>query len=103
MLALLKRLAPVIEPLNAGDIEQLTLSARGSWRVQFDKGAVVELGRGSEDEVIARTEHFVRTMPRVVAQYQRPLESADLRHDQGFAVRLKGVTTTVQTPSARKR
>jgi len=102
MLAMLRRLTPVLEPLNAGDLAQLTLSARGSWRAELDSGAVVELGRGSEDEVLARTERFVRTMPRVAAQYQRPLESADLRHADGFAVRLKGVTTTVPA-AARKR
>jgi cell division protein FtsQ len=93
----------VLQPLRAGDLAQLTLSARGSWRVELDKGAVIELGRGSEDEVLARTERFVHTMPRVAAQYQRPLESADLRHAEGFAVRLKGVSTTVPAPAARKR
>jgi len=103
MLAMLRRLAPVLEPLNAGDLAQLTLSARGSWRAELDNGAVIELGRGSEDEVLARTDHFVHTMPRVAAQYQRPLESADLRHSDGFAVRLKGVTTNAPATPARKR
>ena len=82
---------------------QLTMSARGSWRVELDKGAALELGRGTEDEVLARTDHFVHTVPRVVAQYQRPLESADLRHADGFAVRLKGVVTNVPAVAARKR
>jgi cell division protein FtsQ len=103
LMAMQRRLAPVLQPLRAGDLAQLTLSARGSWRVELDKGAVIELGRGSEDEVLARTERFVHTMPRVAAQYQRPLESADLRHAEGFAVRLKGVSTTVPAPAARKR
>ena len=95
MLAMQRRLQPVLAPLGAGDLAQLTMSARGSWRVELDKGAALELGRGSEDEVLARTDHFVHTVPRVVAQYQRPLESADLRHADGFAVRLKGVSTAV--------
>jgi cell division protein FtsQ len=30
----------------------------------------------------------------VTASYQRPLLAADLRHPDGYAVRLKGVTTT---------
>lgn len=103
MLAMQRRLQPVLAPLGAGDMAQLTLSARGSWRVELDKGAAIELGRGSEDEVLARTEHFVRTLPRVVAKYQRPLESADLRHTDGFALRLKGVATNVPAVAARKR
>ena len=100
---MLGRLTPVLEALNAGELTALTLSARGSWRVGLDKGATIELGRGSEDELLARTAQFVRTMPRVEAQYQRPLESADLRHAGGFAVRLRGVTTQVQAPAPRKR
>ena len=103
MLAMQRRLQPALAPLGAGDLAQLTMSARGSWRVELDKGAALELGRGSEDEVLARTDHFVHTMPRVVAQYQRPLESADLRHVDGFAVRLKGVVTNVPAQALRKR
>lgn len=102
MLAMQKRLKPVFKGLGAGDIEQLDLSARGSWRVTLDKGAVIELGRGSEDEVVQRSQRFALTVPRVAAQYQRPLESADLRHADGFAVRLKGVTTAVPTKPGRK-
>ena len=93
MLAMARRLTPVLAPLDGGALQQLQLSPRGSWRVLLDKGAQIDLGRGSEDEVLARTQRFVGTMPRVLAAYQRPLESADLRHNGGFAVRLKGITT----------
>lgn len=103
MLAMLRRLVPVLEPLQAGELSELNLSPRGSWRVTLDKGATVELGRGSEDEVIARTQQFVHTLPQVVAAYQRPLESADLRHVGGFAVKLRGVTTSVAAPPVRKK
>ncbi len=102
MLATLQRLAPLLQPLDAGDVLRLDLSARGSWRVALDKGAVIELGRGSEDELAERVQRFVATLPRVVAHYQRPLESADLRHTDGFAVRLKGVTTSLPVKPARK-
>lgn len=103
MLAMYRRLAPALAPLQAGDLTGLHLSPRGSWRVTLDKGATVELGRGSDDEVLARTQHFVRTLPQVVAAYQRPLESADLRHVGGFAVKLRGVTTQVAAPPQRKK
>ena len=101
MLAMLGRLAPVAERLDAR-IETLALSARGSWRVQFDTGAEIELGRGSEDEVIARTERFASTLTQVVSRYQRPLEYADLRHNEGYALRLKGIATvTVPQPAPK--
>ncbi len=104
MLAMQRRLAPLLEGLDAGALRELRLSVRGSWRAELDKGAAIEMGRGSEDELVRRTERFVQTMPRVAAAYQRPLEYADLRHAGGFAVRLRGVTTTVPpAPPARRK
>jgi len=32
---------------------------------------------------------------QVTSRYQRPLEYADLRHTDGYAVRLKGVSTLI--------
>jgi len=103
MLALYRKLNPVLARLDAGDVEQLRLSGRGSWRAELEGGATIELGRGSDDEVMARAAAFVRTVAQVTSQYQRPLEYADLRHTDGYAVRLKGVTTQVPVPSTRKR
>lgn len=92
MLAMFGRLAPVFAT-QAMRIERLTLSDRGSWRAALDSGAEVELGRGSDDEVVARTERFAATLTQVTGRFQRPLEYADLRHQDGYAVRLEGVTT----------
>ncbi len=94
VLALFGRLAPVLAGADAR-IEALTLSARGSWRAELDSGAELQLGRGTDDEVIERTQRFVGTLSQVLARYQRPLEYADLRHNDGYAVRLKGITTTL--------
>ncbi len=99
MLAMLGRLRPVLAPMEAR-IDALELSGRGSWRVELDSGAEVELGRGTDDEVIARTERFVSTVTQVTSRYQRPLQYADLRHNEGYAVRLKGISTTVD-PSGK--
>lgn len=101
MLAMLARLAPVFQRVDA-NIESLSLSGRGSWRVGLDTGAEIELGRGTDDEVIARTERFVGTLTQVTQRYQRPLEYADLRHHDGYAVRLKGITT-VADPKEQKK
>lgn len=90
-------LAPLFEPVD-GVLEQLELSARGGWRAQLDSGAVIELGRGTLDEVVPRVQRFVRTLTQVTAKYgRRPgsVESADLRHADGYALRLRGVTTVV--------
>ena len=63
----------------------------------------IELGRGSDDEVLARSERFVRTLTQVTARYQRPLQYADLRHADGYAVKLKGITTSDKPVAGKKR
>ena len=99
MLALLGRLQPEFATLH-GRIARLELSGRGSWRVELDNGVKVELGRGTDDELIARTRAFLLTLPELRARYQQhPLVSADLRHNDGYAVRLKGITTTPEAPA----
>ncbi|MEO8921290.1 MAG: cell division protein FtsQ/DivIB [Caldimonas sp.] len=94
MLAMFGRLGPAFAPLDAR-VETLSLSSRGSWQATLDSGAVVEIGRGSDDDILARTGRFVSTVRQVTGRYQRPLEYADLRHTDGYAVRLKGVSTTL--------
>jgi len=100
MLTMLRRLAPVCERLDA-QIETLALSARGSWRVELDSGAEIELGRGSDDEVIARTERFASTLAQMTSRYRRAFEYADLRHNEGYALRLKGISTGAAAAAAK--
>jgi cell division protein FtsQ len=102
MLAMVQRLQPVLARLDQR-IVQLQLSGRGSWRAELDSGAEIELGRGSEDDVLARAERFARTFTQVSGaqgRFQHPLLYADLRHAGGYAVRLRGVTTTPSAPAA---
>ena len=104
VLACLNRLVPILAGIDAR-VETLSLSARGSWRAELESGAELQLGRGTDDEVAQRVERFVATLRQVADRYQRPLEYADLRHHDGYAVRLKGVTTTLDATdkkSARK-
>ena len=101
-LAMLRRLNAVFAPLDA-KVDTLSLSSRGSWRAELDNSAEVELGRGSDDEVIARTQRFVGTVTQVTQRYQRPLEYADLRHNEGYAVRLKGISTTFENSDKTTR
>ena len=105
MLAMQRRLAATLAPIDAR-LAALKLSARGSWRAELDGGADLELGRGSEDEVVARTERFVRTFAQATQRFAEPagkpraLLAADLRHPDGYALRLHGVSTAV--PAAKK-
>lgn len=92
MLEMLRRLQPEVQPLQA-EIDTLRLTDRGSWSVLLDTGADLELGRGTPDEVIERVQRFVRTLPELNRQYPSPLAHADLRYPEGYAVRLRGVTT----------
>lgn len=94
MLAMLRRLQPVLA--DGGMVVQtLHLSGRGSWRVETDGAATLELGRGSEDEVIERTRRFASTVKTAQTRHfgGAALEAADLRHGNGYALRLAGVQT----------
>ena len=98
-LALFGRLKPVLAKLDQA-IDTLALSGRGSWRAELADGATVELGRGSEEDVVARAERFAATVTQVTSRYQRSIEYADLRHRDGYALRLRGITTTSAPPPA---
>ena len=103
VLGMYRTLQPLFEHYQLS-IHQLALSGRGSWQAVLDTGAVVELGRGRSDDVAARTERFLRTLPRVIDQYGRPvdaIESADLRHRDAYALRMRGITTA--TPAEFKK
>jgi cell division protein FtsQ len=102
VLAMLGRIDAVVAPLGTR-VDALVLSSRGSWRATLDNRAVVELGRGSDDDVVARSTRFVATLGQVTGRFQRPLEYADLRHQDGYAVRLKGVSTTSAATAEKKK
>ncbi|MBK6004461.1 cell division protein FtsQ/DivIB [Ramlibacter ginsenosidimutans] len=96
VLAMYRGLKPMLETLDLG-IDQVALSGRGGWTLTLDSGATVELGRGATEEVLARSQRFAATLTQVTAKYgRRPeaLVTADLRHTDGYAVKLRGVTTT---------
>jgi cell division protein FtsQ len=91
VLQMYRRLQPMFAGLDA-EVTALRLSGRGSWKVDLDDGATVELGRGTQEEVTERTTRFIRTVPQVLHKFHAPLESADLRHAEGYAVKLKGLS-----------
>ena len=91
VLEMYRRLQPMFAQVDA-EVTALRLSGRGSWKVDLDDGAAIELGRGTQDEVTERTTRFIRTLPQVLHKFNAPLESADLRHAEGYAVKLKGLS-----------
>jgi len=97
MLSMFEQINAVLAPL-ALKVSRLGLTHRGSWRAEMDSGAVMELGRGNDAEVLARSERFARTFDGVQARWPQALEYADLRHSDGYALRLRGVTTSIITP-----
>jgi cell division protein FtsQ len=96
MLTMYRALAPLFSAQEM-PIEELELSGRGSWSVRLEAGTEIELGRGNTDEVVTRANRFLKTLTQVVSRYGRQanaIESADLRHENGYAIRLRGVSTT---------
>jgi cell division protein FtsQ len=106
VLALYRDLQDVFGPLDLG-IARLELSASGAWKLRLDGGQPVELGRGQPADLLARTRAFVGTLTQLTQRYGgRSFESADLRYPNGYAVRLRGVTTVTDDKAAappRKR
>ena len=106
VLDMYRRLQPLFSGMDA-EMTALRLSGRGSWKVDLDDGAAIELGRGTQDEVVERTMRFIRTLPQVLEKFHAPLETADLRHAEGYAVKLKGLSVNAdakqpQQPSSKQ-
>lgn len=102
MLAMLQRLVPLMKHVDH-EVLELHLSNRGSWKLELDEDLTIELGRGSDDEVFARTARFAETLAQVTDHFKSPLLHADLRHPEGYAVRLRGVTTTTSAAANAAR
>ena len=95
VLAMYQTLQPPFELMDMS-LEQLELSPHGGWRARLDTGADLQLGSGAPLEVLARSQRFLQTLTQVTSRYRRKpeaLESADLRHQDGYAIRLRGVST----------
>ena len=104
ILAMYRLLKSTFELLDA-DVDELQLTPRGGWRAQLGSGAVVELGSGTTEEVLRRTQRFARTLTQVSGRYGRradALLTADLRYPEGYALRLRGVGTVSTDTPAKK-
>lgn len=100
VLALYRDLSSVFGRIDL-DIRRLELSPRGSWRARLSNQAQIELGRGETSELMARAAQFVATVGQITTRYERDIESADLRYPNGYAVRMKGVSTVDAATAAK--
>ncbi len=91
------RLWQRLEGLRGSDedaaVVRLEVSGRGSWRATWASGAVVEIGRGSEDALTTRYRNFLAHAQAVARRYSTQIQSADLRHADGYALKLVGIGT----------
>ena len=99
--ALYQTLQTEFQRLDMG-LARLELTERGSWRADLDAGARLELGRGTAKELMARVQRFTGTLSQLTARYPGALESVDLRYPNGYALRVRGVSTlTEDSPQAK--
>lgn len=99
-----RHLRPQFEAADM-DIEQLELTSRGSWRVLTERGALLELGQGTQAQLGLQLNVFFKTLTQVTSRYGRlpkDLASADLRYSDGYALRLRGLGT-LQADGPAKR
>ena len=75
-------------------IDRLELTEQGSWRLDLEKGAHMELGRGDLAALDARLVQYLATVEQVTGTLGRKVVSADLRYPTGYALRLQGIATT---------
>jgi cell division protein FtsQ len=95
VLRMYQALKPLFENMDL-TLNQVELTGHGGWRARLEEGAAIELGGGTQADVLVRTERFLKTLTQVTSRYGRnpeALETADLRHEDGYAIRLRGVTT----------
>ncbi len=97
-----RAVAPLLEKLDI-TLTELELTNRGSWRVFLDGGGVIEMGLGSPADIQARVERFVATVAQTSSKFGRNLQSADLRYSNGYAIKLRGVTTVAVGDKQNKK
>ena len=92
---------PLLEKLDTS-VSLLELTGRGSWRARLESGAVIEMGQGEPADIQARMQRFVATVSKTSSKFGRDMESADLRYENGYALKLRGATTVGDGKKDRK-
>ena len=95
MLSMYDNLSDALSPLQT-KLKVLELNVRGSWIATLEGGALIELGRGNDIDVIARANMFSMGAEKMLLKLNKKvmdMQYIDLRHSEGYAMRMHGVTT----------
>ena len=74
-------------------LERLELSSQGAWSARLDSGARIEIGRGDPVALVDRIHRYISTIAQLTQRYPGAVEAVDLRYSNGYALRMRGVTT----------
>ena len=87
-------------PLGFG-VDRLVMDRRGSWSLALDSGTEVVIGRA---DARLRLGRFARMLPQLLARNAQPLQRADLRYTNGFALTWEeaGTVTGNREPVAQE-
>jgi cell division protein FtsQ len=100
MLDMYKNIGAFMEPLKQ-KLKTLELNARGSWIATLESGTHIELGRGGTVEVIDRVNKFSAGIEQTLIRLNKKptdIQYIDLRHAEGYAIRMNGISTLDSTP-----
>lgn len=95
MLDMYKDVSIALTPLKS-KLKILELNSRGSWVATLDGGAHIELGRGGVTDVIDRVSKFSIGAESILTKLNKrsiDIQYIDLRHSEGYAMRMHGVST----------
>lgn len=79
-------------------VAEVDLDRRGEWRVVFDDGLALMLGR--DDGLARRLQDFVRTYPLLAGRQGRMPRRIDMRYEHGFAVQWRAADDAKQAARA---
>jgi cell division protein FtsQ len=108
MLDMYKEVSSALHPIK-GTLRNLELNARGSWIATLEGGAHIELGRGNTVDVINRVVKFSMSVEKILTKLNKKsldIQYVDLRHSDGYAMRVHGVSTldsTLATASLKSK
>ncbi len=102
VLQMWQRLAAIAKA-NHLQAQRLDLSGRGAWRLGLDGGVSIELGSGEPEQLAQRLDRLLPHAQAVARRFQTQIQGMDLRHSQGYALRLVGVGTKTEVPKKTPR
>lgn len=83
--------------------ESVSLSGRYAWSVKFKDGMQLELGREQNSSTLReRVDRFIAVYPQLAASLQGKIERADMRYQNGLALKVAGLALAGQEKKTQK-